>query len=47
MVKKLKTDEERFLLNKYMSMGCSQKQAETKLKKTISLMVVSAVTMII
>ena len=47
MVKKLKSDEKTFLLNKYMSMGCSKSEAENKLNKTLSLMVVSTLTMII
>lgn len=47
MVDKLKPDEKRFLLDKYMSMGCSETEAEKKLNKTLSLMVISPLTMII
>lgn len=47
MVRKLSEDEEGILLNKYRSMGFTEQEAKRKLNRTISLMVVSAVTMIV
>lgn len=47
MVDKLKPDEKTFLLDKYMSMGCSKIQAERKLNRTLSLMIISPLTMIL
>ncbi len=47
MVKKLSDEETRFLIKKYTHKGNSLKEAQDKVNKTISTMVISPLTMII
>ena len=43
---KLKQEEKEYLINKYLSRGDSLKEAERKLKRTISLITISPTTRI-